>query len=116
MRKNIFKILLLLPLTGFLACEKDSEITSLRNIEDVGLKVSFGNSKGASSLKNTSSMTSETPENYFVALKKATLIGTNGTSNFNLLNELDLTSSFVFDYTDDNTVHSLLDSTEIPDG
>jgi hypothetical protein len=106
----------ILSLLVFFSCANDSEITGPKNIEDVGLKVSFSSTKAAGNLKNASALTYETPENYFVALKKVTLTGTNGTSDFNLFNEPDLESSFVFDYTDDNTVHSLLDDAEIPDG
>jgi hypothetical protein len=109
-------VLLLLPIMSFVGCEKDSEFTSIKNIKDVGLKVSFGNTKAARDLKSTSSMTYETPENYYVALKKVTLIAANGTSDYVLFNEPDLASSFVFDYTDDNIVHSLLDDSDIPDG
>lgn len=107
---------MLLPLIYYVGCKKDSEITSIKNIEDVGLKVSFGNTKVTHILKSDSSMTYETPKNYYVALKSVTLIGINGTSDFTLFSEPDLNSSFVFDYTDDNTVHSLLDDSEIPDG
>lgn len=114
MKKDIIFISIVL-LLGFISCEKDSEIEGNNNIKDVKLKVSFNNTK-AGILKNTSSLTYETPENYFVALKKVTLIGTNGTADFELFDEPDLSSSFVFDYTDDNTVHSLLDDAEIPDG
>lgn len=98
------------------SCEKDSVFTSLSDIKDVGLRVNFNDTKSGSILKNASSMTYETPDNYFVALKKVTLLGTNGTADFDLFEEPNLSSSFVFDYTDDNVVHSLLDDSEIPDG
>lgn len=114
--KNTLIILTVLTFVGFTACEKDPEFTSIKNIEDVKLKVSFGNTKAAGTLKTVSSMTYETPENYYVALKKVTLLGANGTSDFNLFNEPDLGSSFVFDYTDDDVVHSLLKDTAIPAG
>lgn len=113
MKKNIIFIIMLLPLIYYVGCKKDSEI---KNIEDVGLKVSFGNTKAAHIFKSNSPMTYETPKNYYVALKRVTMIGINGTSDFTLFNEPDLKSSFVFDYTDDNTVHSLLEDSEIPAG
>ncbi|MEO9476266.1 MAG: hypothetical protein ABJG41_12050 [Cyclobacteriaceae bacterium] len=116
-------IILILAFAGLSSCENDAEIKKIKNINDVGLRVSFTDLKATSSLKTTetdpkriSSFTYETPENYFVALKKATLKGANGTQDFDLFNEPDLASSFVFDYTNDNVVHSLLDDTEIPDG
>ncbi|MEP0365457.1 MAG: hypothetical protein ABJN36_08250 [Cyclobacteriaceae bacterium] len=123
MKTQAILIILILAFAGLSSCENDAEIKKIKNINDVGLRVSFTDSKATSSFKNTeteikrtSSLTYETPENYFVALKKATLKGANGTPDFDLFNELNLASSFVFDYTNDNVVHSLLDKTEIPDG
>ena len=116
MKKNIILVSMVLLLIGLISCEKDSKNTSIQSIQDIGLKVSFNNTKSTVILKSDSLMTYETPENYFVALKKVTLKGINGTSDFDLFDEPNLNSSFVFDFTDESTVHSLLKGATIPDG
>ena len=116
--KNLFFATMVLILMGLTSCEKDSDSNTIKHITDVGLKVTFNNPKSATILKNasTSTMTYETPENYYVALKNVTLKGANGTADFELFNQSDLSSSFVFDFTDDNTVHSLMNDSELPVG
>jgi hypothetical protein len=110
-----FKITIILLIAFTLnACEKDS--VSLENIQDIGLKVSFSKNKSISTLKNLESLTYETPSNYYIALKSVLLLGAEGTQDVELFNEPDLASSFIFDYTDENTVHSLLKDATIPDG
>ena len=118
MKTRVTTILLIAALViGTLtSCEKEEEITTIKNIEDVNLKVTFSNTKAINGLKSDIPITKETPINYFVALKSAKLLGQNGTSDFELFNEPDLSSSFVFDYTDENTVHSLLKGQNIPEG
>lgn len=106
---NIFLLSILIS-----GCEKNS--LDFKNIDSVGLKVSFTEKKSSPLLKNLNELSYETPLNYFVSLKSAKLIGINGTADAELFNETDLSSSFVFDYTDDNTVHSLLNETEVPTG
>jgi len=103
----------MLSLFSFSSCEKES--ITLKDIRDVGLKVTFGQKKSMTSGSEWE-LSYETPQNYYVGLKSATLLGTGNTDDVILFNEPDLVSSFVFDYTDNSTVHSLLKGTEIPDG
>ena len=114
MKNNLIVLLISIILFSIAGCEKDN--IKLKNIEDVGLRVNFNSIKSANNFKNGLSLSTETPMNYFVALKSVKLLGTNGTSDIELFNEPNLESSFVFDYTDNNTVHSLLNGTAIPDG
>lgn len=110
-----YTILLVLSLVILIsACEKDNP--KLNNISDVKLKVSFNSNKSVKALKLLDDFTLETPQNYFVALKSVKLLGSNGTSDIELFNETNLSSSLVFDFMDSNTTHSLLEGTEIPDG
>jgi hypothetical protein len=114
MKRYFRAVLWMVSLLLVFSCEKES--MSIENIDDVGLRVSFNSNKSASVLKNTDEFTYETPQNYFVALKSVKLLGAEGSSDVELFNEPDLGSSFVFDFTDKNVVHSLLSGTKIPDG
>jgi|GEM_PF-1812737 hypothetical protein len=109
--KQLFKILILI--VGSVVLLNSCNKIEFQNISDVKLKVTFGADK---SEKNTYDLTKQTPENYFVALKRVTLIGKDGTPNFEIFNESDLSSSFVFDFTDTQTTHSLMQGTTVPDG
>ena len=95
----------------FSGCERNGNSV----YEDVALQVTFGAKKMLAPCDEPQ-MTFETPENYVVALKKAMLVGNDTTPDFVLFEEPDLSSSMVFDYTDEQTVHSLLDGQEIPLG
>ena len=108
----IFVILSFLFLT---ACNDDEKSSK---IEDVGLRVCFNKNRSASMLRNgtVNTITSETPENYFVALKSVKLIGNNGTADIVLFNKNNLSSSLIFDFTNEDVVHSLLEGTTIPEG
>ncbi|RLD52702.1 MAG: hypothetical protein DRI94_02255 [Bacteroidetes bacterium] len=108
--KTVFKlgILLFSILLSFGACKKDS----FKSIKDVKLKVDFTTPVNASKID----MTKQTPDNYFVALKSVTLKGDEDTPDFEIFNESDLSSSFVFDFSDTETTHSLMQGTTVPDG
>ena len=101
-------ILLLAVILFATACKKDS----FKSIKDVKLKVDFTTPVNASKID----MTKQTPDNYIVALKSVTLVGDEGTSDIEVFNQSDLSSSFVFDFTDTETVHSLLQGATVPDG
>lgn len=91
------------------SCDK----IEFQNISDVKLQVSFN---GGDANKTDYELTKQTPDNYIVALKKATLLGDGETTNFEIFNEDKLSSSFVFDFTDTETTHSLMQGTTVPDG
>ncbi|MBN1651265.1 MAG: hypothetical protein JW857_08050 [Bacteroidales bacterium] len=114
-KTSVHLITILVLLLGY-SCTKDSENTPERNIQDVSLKINFNSTKTSSAYKVEPVMTYETPDNYYVALKRVVLLGTNGTADFELFNEADLASSFVFDFTATKTVHSLLQGTTVPHG
>ncbi len=108
--KKFSKLSILLFLILFVAsaCKKES----FKSIKDVKLRVDFTTPANASKID----MTKQTPQNYYVALKSVTLVGDEGTSDIEVFNESDLASSFVFDFTDTETVHSLLQGATVPDG
>ena len=107
--KTIFKLsILLFAIFITHACKKDS----FRSIKDVKLKVDFTTPANASKID----MTKQTPQNYFVALKSVILKGDEGTQDFEIFNKSDLSSSFVFDFSDAQTTHSLMQGTTVPDG
>ena len=110
-------VLVILSLFIFITgCDKDGY--NLKNIDDVKLKVSFesNTNKQVSNLKSKGVMSVETPENYYVALKSVVLKGEEGTADVTLFSASSLSSSLVFDFSDANTTHSLLDGIDIPDG
>lgn len=91
------------------SCKKENTLTG---INDVKLRVDFL----ASSKVSKIDMTKQTPENYFVALKSVVLKGDGATQDYEIFNEDNLSSSLVFDFTDTQTTHSLLQGTSVPDG
>ncbi|MCF6365012.1 MAG: hypothetical protein L3J35_02310 [Bacteroidales bacterium] len=93
----------------FSSCNK----VKFESISDVKLQVTFGNTNAT---KADYELTKQTPSNYFVALKRVTLLGDEGTNDFEILNEDNLNSSLVFDFTDTETTHSLMQGTTVPDG
>ncbi len=101
-------ILLLVTLLFISACKKDS----FKSIKDVKLKVDFTTTADASKID----MTKQTPQNYYVALKSVVLVGDDGTDDFEIFNEDNLSSSLVFDFTDTETIHSLMQGATVPDG
>ncbi len=117
MKSKFISLLGLAALMAFaIGCKKPVE-TPIRKFSDVKLKVSFTPAKSVPALKSSGmALTKETPTNYFVALKSVKLLGKNGTDDLVLFNHSDLKSSFVFDFTDSKTVHSLLKGTTIPPG
>jgi hypothetical protein len=110
---SVFSVLMLLTL---FSCKKEGTNTDDSSIRDVKLQVSFQGNKSANGLKAAIVMTKETPTSYLIGLKGVRLIGSNGTANAELFNKPNLSSSLVFDFTNNNTVHSLLNGTTIPKG
>jgi len=100
---------------SFSGCKKEDN-PSISSLQDVKIKVSFDSSKSSPAFKVEPILTKETPQNYFIALKSVTVMGKNGTADILLFDKADLSSSFVFDFMDNNTVHSLLKGTTIPEG
>ncbi len=90
------------------ACKKNS----FKSIKDVKLKVDFSTTADASKIN----LTKQTPANYYVALKSVILQGDDGTPDFEIFNKSDLSSALVFDFSDANTTHSLMQGTTVPDG
>jgi hypothetical protein len=116
MKNYSLSFLLVVALLVIFGCKKEETNAGGVEIKDVGLKVSFQTNKSAIGLKAATVLTKETPTNYYVALKSVKLIGKNGTPNAELFNKQNLSSSMVFDFTNSNTVHSLLNGTTIPKG
>ena len=116
MKKYSLSFLLVVMLLLIYGCKKEGASTDGVAINDVKLKVSFLENKSASILKATTVMTKETPTNYYIGLKSVKLIGNNGTANAELFNKPNLSSSLVFDFNNNTTVHSLLNGTNIPKG
>ena len=110
MKKTIYTILISLMIgSSFTSCNKPR----FKSIKDVKLKVDF--TPGAVD-KALFDITKQTPDNYIVALKKVTLLGDAGTSNFELFDSENLNSSLIFDFTDTETIHSLMQGESVPDG
>jgi len=110
--KNSKRLIVLLILTLFISFTSCNKI-EFQNISDVKLQVSFTDE---SADKTDYDMTKQTPDNYYVALKRVTLLGDEGTTDFEIFNEDNLSSSFVFDFNDTETTHSLMQGTTVPDG
>ena len=112
--KNRFLIPILVLMLAFLfGCEKDNNSGS---IADVKLQVTFDNSSVNKSSVSRTELSSETPDNYYVALKSVKLLGAEGTEDVYLFNNEKLSDSPVFNFTDEATVHSLLQDAGIPEG
>jgi hypothetical protein len=115
MKKIIITLLSFLTLL-IISCDKGGTSTIDVAIKDIVLKVSFQGNKSANDLKANITLTKETPTDYYVALKSVRLIGSNNTANVELFSKANLSSSLVFDFTNNNTVHSLLNGSTIPKG
>ncbi len=113
MKKSFVFTVFFLIIFLFYSCKDESN--SIK-IKDVGLKVTFNSLRSASLTTDATPMTSETPENYFVALKSVKLLGDNGSPDILLFNKENLSESLVFDFTNNEVVHSLLNGTNIPEG
>jgi hypothetical protein len=116
MKNYSLSFLLVVALLVIFGCKKEETSTGGVEIKDVELKVSFLENKSAGILKSAIALTKETPTNYCIGLKSVRLIGSNGTVNAELFNKPNLSSSLVFDFTNNNTVHSLLNGSTIPKG
>ena len=116
MKKNVFTFIILLGLLIFLSCKNEIADSGEIQIQDVGLKVSFQGNKSANLFKAGIPFTKETPTIYNIGLKSATLIGNNGTSNLELFNKPNLSSSLVFDFTNNSAAYSILNGKTIPKG
>lgn len=60
--------------------------------------------------------TKQTPAEYIIALKSATIIGEEGTEDYELFNVSTIDSSLVYDFTDGSVRHDLGADTTIPEG
>jgi len=109
--KKLFKLISVFIIFSlvFTGCKKNE----FQNIAYVKLKVSF---TGNNADKTNYELTKQTPDHYFVALKRVVLLGDDGTPDVEIFNEAQLSSSLVFDFNDTNTTHSLMQGTTIPDG
>lgn len=107
---NKMTVLLILAFfSSFSSCNK----IEFQNISDVKLQVSFD---GTNAAKTDYELSKQTPDDYYVALKRVTLLGDEETADFEIFNEDNLSSSFVFDFNDTETTHSLMQGTTVPDG
>lgn len=97
-------------------CDEEDPKPEFLNFNDIKLKVNFGSSKKSASESIDIPMTKETPTDYFIALKSATLIGSAGTEDFEIFNEANLASSEVFEFTDNESKLSILQGEDIPEG
>jgi len=116
MKKIANSFLSVLALLIIFSCDKEGTSTSDVVLKDIVLKVSFQGNKSAIGIKSAIALTKETPTIYQIGLKSVRLIGSNGTVNAELFNKPNLGSSLVFDFTNNNTVHSLLNGSTIPKG
>jgi len=112
---TIRTIIVLALIIAINSCSDNDDETGLLKVNDVKLTVNFGNST-KSSLKSDLPMTKQTPDNYYIALKSATMVGKDGTTDFKLFTESKLSDSFVFDFTNKNIKKSLLKGSNIPEG
>ncbi len=113
-----FKSFFILILTGIVifsySCKKPVNPAPVTKLSDVKVKVTFTPQKTSRAI--LTAMTKQTPDEYGIALKKVVLIGKNGTPDFPLFNQNNLSSSYTFDFKDKNTLHSLLKGASIPNG
>lgn len=116
MTKYSLSFLMAFILLLIFGCKKEGTGTYGVTINDVTLKVSFQENKSASIPKATTVLTKETPTSYYIGLKSVKLIGNNGTSNAELFNKPNLSSSMVFDFNNSTASHSLLNGTTVPKG
>jgi hypothetical protein len=119
---NYLQKVLLLSSAGILivlsGCKKNENPASATDSQllDVKVKVTFQSDKKAGSSVYDYVMTGQTPDEYSIALKKAVLVGKNGTQDFVLFDQPDLQSSYTFDFMDESVFHSLVKGTAIPEG
>ncbi|MCK9414101.1 MAG: hypothetical protein M0Q53_17500 [Prolixibacteraceae bacterium] len=116
MKKIAIPFFTLLGLLVLFSCKKETTGPDEILIKDVGLKVSFQGNKSGDIFKAGIALTKETPTSYNIGLKSATLVGKNGTANVELFNKSNLSSSLVFDFTNNTTAYSLLNGKTIPNG
>lgn len=118
MRKIIYSIVAISLLSMLVVgCDEESENPVFSKFNDVKITVKFGNTKSASDLKSMIiPLTTETPQNYYIALKSATLIGSGETANFEIFNHSSLASSLVYEFTSADSKLSILQGEDIPEG
>lgn len=129
MKKQLLIISTLLFLVTTIGCNKAN--VKFKGIKNVLMQVNFTETKSSVETNNEQDisnanayetkdsdddLTKQTPSNYYVALKSATLIGDDNTADFELFMEANLSDAFVFDFADNNSTSTLLDDTAIPDG
>ena len=111
MRFRLFSLLIAIMFL-FSSCDDEQ---SQKGIQDVVFRVSYTKPMKLPRINEVNELTYQTPEKYIVALKKATLKAQNTNDDFVLFEASKLSESLVFDFTDKNVVHSLLDGMSIPE-
>ncbi len=119
--KHHFRILFVLALGAMLAlsgCKKSENPApdAGKQLTDIKVRVTFQTNQKASSSGQDYVMTGQTPDEYGIALKKAVLLGKNGTQDYVLFDRPDLNSSYTFDFKDEQMLHSLVKEAAIPVG
>ncbi len=101
------------------ACNKDEKTEEPPPVQNQ--MMSFSSSQIAVTFSDDKKSTKEdgmvrqTPSEYIVALKSATLVGQSGTSDFELFDMESLENSIVFDFINDEVRHNLSED-DIPEG
>ncbi len=111
--KKLATSLLAFALIFISACEPEVDEDAFFDIRDVKLNIKFATQKSSF---DELPMTYQTPSNYIVALKKAALLGVEGTPDFTLFETQNMTDALVFDFTDEGIKHSLLEGSQVPNG
>jgi hypothetical protein len=112
MKKIALFILFLSAIAFMISCEKDDD----KQLSDIKIKTSFNTLKHGIVEKSTNSFTYETPQEYLIAIKSVRLIGAGETEDFLLFDMGSLSSSLIYDFTDDTDTYSLLQGNTIPEG
>jgi hypothetical protein len=118
MKKTIISIATFIVISFLLvSCDEEPDTPLFSKFNDVKIAVKFGNSKSGSMLKSADiPLTTETPQDYYIALKSATLIGTDDTEDFEIFNNSSLASSLIYEFTDNDNKLSILQGEDIPEG
>lgn len=116
--KKIWLILIaLVYIFVFTNCEEESDPDQDKVFSDVQLEVNFGStSKLANATKDDTPLTYETPEDYYIAVKSVTLIGSGETEDYTIFDNGTLALSEVYEFTDNDNPISLLQGEDIPEG
>ena len=115
MKKYYFKRFFAI-LTVFLVitsgCKKDEDI--IMSFDQAKVKATFDS--GSRTVSEDNTMILQTPDEYQIGLYSAKLIGTNGTTDYQLFYESNFSNSQIFNFTDGSMSIDLNGSNTIPDG